>query len=59
MTKLRTGGCECGAAKYEIHGEPKAIVICHCTSCQRQSGSAFGMSMVVTSDQFEASCQEC
>lgn len=51
MTKY--GGCECGAFRYSLTGEAKTVVICHCRQCQRQSGSAFGMSMVVVSDQFE------
>lgn len=46
------GGCECGAFRYAVDGEPKTVVVCHCTHCQRQSGSAFGMSMVIDSDQF-------
>jgi hypothetical protein len=52
MTELRGGSCECGALKYQISCEPKAVVVCHCSSCQRQSGSAFGMSMVLAADQF-------
>jgi hypothetical protein len=42
-----TGGCYCGAARYELNAAPLAIYLCHCTDCQRQSGSAFGMSMPV------------
>jgi hypothetical protein len=46
------GGCECGAFRYEIDGDPKAVIVCHCTHCQRQSGSAFRMSMIIVADQF-------
>ncbi|WP_205793138.1 GFA family protein [Pontivivens nitratireducens] len=42
-----TGGCQCGAIRYEIHGEPLGFARCHCTDCQRQSGSAFGLSLYV------------
>jgi hypothetical protein len=42
-----TGGCQCGRIRYEIRGEPLTLYCCHCTECQRQSSSAFGMSMVV------------
>jgi hypothetical protein len=52
MTEQRTGGCECGSYRYQITGAPKTIVICHCRDCQRQSGSAFGSSMVVADAQF-------
>ena len=40
MTK-RTGGCTCGAVRYEVNGETEILHNCHCTFCQRTSGSAF------------------
>jgi len=45
-----TGGCQCGAVRYVLTTEPIRLAACHCTECQRQSGSAFGMSMPVTND---------
>jgi hypothetical protein len=42
-----TGGCQCGAVRYEIDAEPLTVIACHCTECQRQSASAFGMTMPV------------
>jgi hypothetical protein len=42
-----TGGCQCGALRYEITAEPLTVIACHCTECQRQSASAFGMTMPV------------
>lgn len=41
------GGCQCGNIRYEIQAEPLTLYACHCTECQRQSSSAFGMSMPV------------
>jgi len=41
------GGCQCGACRYEITERPLTLYVCHCTECQRQSGSGFGMSMPV------------
>jgi len=41
----RTGGCQCGAVRYECAGEPFGLFVCHCTECRRQSASAFGMSL--------------
>jgi hypothetical protein len=52
MPDVRPGGCQCGAVRYQVTGEPFAIGVCHCTECQRQSGSAFGMSMIVPRDAF-------
>lgn len=40
-----TGGCQCGSIKYELTGTPKMLYICHCKDCQKQSSSAFGMSL--------------
>ena len=47
------GGCQCGKLRYRVDGEPLVLVACHCTECQRQSGSAFGMSLVVPRESFE------
>ncbi len=45
-----TGGCQCGSVRYALTGEPLRLIACHCKECQRQSGSAFGMSMLVKRD---------
>lgn len=39
MTK--SGGCLCGAVRYEVSGEPAMQLVCHCSHCQKQAGSAF------------------
>ena len=46
------GGCQCGGIRYEVTGAPRLVVACHCTACQRQSGSAFGMAFVVDEADF-------
>ena len=43
MNKPRTGGCLCGAVRYMVAWPPKALVACHCSDCQKQSGSAFSV----------------
>ncbi len=53
MSDPREGGCQCGAVRYRLEGEPVALIACHCTECQRQSGSAFGMSLIVPKDAFQ------
>lgn len=45
-----SGGCQCGAVRYEIHAEPMQLYICHCTECRRQSASAFGVSLIAPAD---------
>ena len=39
MSDAYTGGCACGAIRYEIPGEPLAMVDCQCRDCQRRSGT--------------------
>jgi hypothetical protein len=34
----KTGGCLCGAVRYEARGPLRAVVDCHCTMCRRTSG---------------------
>lgn len=43
----RKGGCLCGAVRYELKSEPRAITLCHCTHCQKQSGSVFSFNLVI------------
>jgi hypothetical protein len=42
-----TGACQCRNVRYEIGREPLTVYVCHCTECQRQSASAFSLSMIV------------
>ncbi len=44
---LHTGGCQCGEVRYQLQGEPLTFYICHCRECQKQSASAFGLSLTV------------
>lgn len=34
-----SGGCHCGAVRYEVQGEPKHVALCHCADCRRCSGA--------------------
>lgn len=36
-----TGGCLCGAVRYEAKGPPRAMGLCYCTDCRKASGSGF------------------
>jgi hypothetical protein len=35
------GGCHCGHVTYEAEIDPEKVVICHCTDCQKLTGSAY------------------
>ena len=41
------GRCLCDTVQYRLNGEPLTVYACHCTDCQKRSGSAFGLSMWV------------
>ena len=43
MTEIHAGGCLCGAVRYRATGLPVRSGICHCTYCQRRTGSAFAV----------------
>ncbi len=40
----RIARCCCGASSIEVSGEPALNALCHCSSCQKRTGSAFGWS---------------
>jgi hypothetical protein len=42
MSEAYTGGCACGAIRYEIPGEPLVMNHCQCRDCQRKSGTGHG-----------------
>ena len=42
-----TGGCLCGNIRYTLKAEPALTVVCHCTHCQKTSGSAFSTNLVI------------
>ncbi len=47
-TKM-TGGCMCGAVRYETTGESFKVIHCHCQSCRKHNGAS-----VVTLAGFKA-----
>jgi len=53
MKLPQTGGCLCGALRYEITEAPQMVYTCHCTDCQRLTSSAFSMAIVVADGAFQ------
>jgi hypothetical protein len=47
-----TGGCACGAIRYESTAEPMLMLHCHCRDCQRSSGGPFSSFVIVPKDAF-------
>ena len=39
-TPISTGSCLCGGVRFEFTGEPLNAGYCHCTRCQKRTGSA-------------------
>ena len=44
MSTARSGGCQCGAVSDSAAAQPQGYA-CHCLDCQKQSSSAFGISI--------------
>jgi hypothetical protein len=49
------GGCHCGAITYEAEIDPAKITICHCTDCQRTSGSPYRVGVPAPAATFKMS----
>jgi hypothetical protein len=47
------GGCNCKAIRYRIDAAPVIVAQCHCRNCQRQSGSAFSVNLMVPAAKVE------
>ncbi|HYG54743.1 MAG TPA: GFA family protein [Burkholderiales bacterium] len=47
------GGCVCGAVRYRVKNPPLRVAACHCTFCQKRTGSAFGVGAYFNADDVE------
>jgi hypothetical protein len=47
-----TGGCSCGAIRYECSAEPIMMFKCHCRDCQRLTGGGFAPALLVPTSAF-------
>jgi hypothetical protein len=50
---VREGGCACGAVRYRLTSDPLFTHCCHCLNCQRQTGSAFVINLLIETDRVE------
>ncbi|HEY6150789.1 MAG TPA: GFA family protein [Gaiellaceae bacterium] len=50
---MRTGGCSCEAVRYRLTADPLVTHCCHCLNCQRQTGSAFVVNLVIEPARFD------
>jgi len=50
MTTPLTGGCLCGAIRYTLSAPIGGLRACHCTDCQKASGTGASVNAVVPGD---------
>jgi hypothetical protein len=48
-----TGGCACGGVRYRLASEPLFVHCCHCLNCQRQTGGAFAINLLIEAERVE------
>ena len=53
MSVPREGGCACGAVRYRLTSDPLFTNCCHCLNCQRQTGSAFVVNLLIEAGRVE------
>jgi hypothetical protein len=53
MSAPREGGCACGEVRYRLASDPLFTHCCHCLNCQRQTGSAFVINLLIEADRVE------
>jgi len=47
----KTARCSCGQLSVTVEGEPAVVLACHCTECQRRTGSPFGVGAYYPKDK--------
>lgn len=58
MTALIQGGCTCGAVRYRLCATPIFVNCCHCTWCQRETGGAFVINVIIETSRLEVTTGE-
>lgn len=52
MAKIHKGSCLCGGVRYEISGELKDVMNCHCSKCRKAHAAAFRTRCLIKSEDF-------
>lgn len=53
MSSGPLGGCACGALRYRLASQPMFVHCCHCLNCQRQTGSAYVVNLLLEADRLD------
>jgi hypothetical protein len=55
MTSKLSGGCACGAIRYESDAAPTVMLNCHCSDCRKASGSGYAAIVIVQKSSLQLS----
>ena len=47
------GGCTCRHVRYRMTGKPLFVHACHCSWCQRETGTVFALNAMIEADRVE------
>ena len=53
MSEAFEGKCTCGYVRYRMTSRPLFVNCCHCTWCQRETGSAFAINAMIEANRVE------
>ena len=53
MTTTLEGGCACGSLRYRLLSPPMFVHCCHCLNCQKHTGTAFVINMLIETSRVE------
>jgi hypothetical protein len=53
MDEKYEGGCACGEVRYRLGAAPMFVHCCHCTWCQRETGTAFALNAIFEAENVE------
>lgn len=51
--EIHDGGCTCGEVRYRMTARPMIVHCCHCTWCQRETGTAFALNALIEAERVE------
>ena len=53
MLSTLDGGCACGDVRYRLTSAPMFVHCCHCLNCQKHTGSAFVINLLIEAERVE------
>lgn len=53
MIESLTGRCPCGQVSYHLTAAPMITHACHCSWCQRETGTAFALNTLIETDRLQ------